>query len=91
MRVAILALAAASSLAAAPAFQFRLAAGLRAAPVDGRLILVVSRNLQGEPRFQVTYGLPTQQVFGLDVDGWKPGDAVEMRRRPRPQTPSGPR
>jgi enterochelin esterase-like enzyme len=79
MRVAILALAAASSLAAAPAFQFRLAAGLRAAPVDGRLILVVSRNLQGEPRFQVTYGLPTQQVFGLDVDGWKPGDAVEMR------------
>jgi hypothetical protein len=34
--------------------------------------------MEGEPRFQVTWGLRTQQVFGKDVDGWKPGDTVEM-------------
>src|SRR5208337_1652428 len=47
-------------------------------PRDGRLILVVSKEMQGEPRFQVAWGLGTQQIFGKDVDGWKPGDAVEM-------------
>jgi hypothetical protein len=40
---------------------------------------VVSKSLQGEPRFQVAWGLGTQQIFGMDVDGWKPGDGVEMR------------
>ena len=34
--------------------------------------------MQGEPRFQVSWGLRTQQIFGKDVDGWKPGDTVEM-------------
>ena len=47
-------------------------------PRDGRLIVVVSKEMQGEPRFQVAWGLGTQQIFGKDVDGWKPGDAVEM-------------
>src|SRR5712671_1188812 len=79
MRVAMLAFAMAFSLAAAPEFQIRLGAGLRTTPVDGRLILVVSKRLQDEPRFQVTWGLGTQQIFGMDVDSWKPGDAVEMR------------
>ena len=46
--------------------------------MDGRLILIVSKNLQGEPRFQVSWGLQTQQIFGIDVDGWKPGDTVEI-------------
>jgi Putative esterase len=78
MRAAILLFLAASSLPAAPGFQIRLAPGVRPAPVDGRLIVVVSKDLQGEPRFQVTWGLATQQIFGMDVDGWKPGDAVEM-------------
>jgi hypothetical protein len=34
--------------------------------------------MQGEPRFQVAWRLATQQIFGKDVDGWKPGEAVEM-------------
>jgi hypothetical protein len=75
----MLALVVAFPLAAAPGFQIRLGSGLRTAPVDGRLIVVMSRNLQGEPRSQVTWGLGTQQIFGMDVDGWKPGDTVEMR------------
>jgi len=79
MRVIILALIAALSLAAEPGFQIRLSPGIRPAPVDGRLIVVVSKKLEGEPRFQVSWGLETQQIFGMDVDGWKPGDTVEMR------------
>jgi hypothetical protein len=79
MRVTLLALIAAWSLAAAPGFQVRLGPGVRTAPVDGRLIVVVSRDLQGEPRFQVSWGLATQQIFGMDVDGWKPEQAMEMR------------
>ena len=78
MRLTPLALFLASALSAAPGFQIRLGSGPRTSPVDGRLIVVVSKNLKGEPRFQVTWGLETQQIFGMDVDGWKPGDAVEM-------------
>ena len=79
MRLTMSVLVVASSLAAEPQFLIRLNSELRAAPVDGRLIVVVSKSLQGEPRFQVAWGLETQQIFGMDVDGWKPGDAVEMR------------
>ena len=78
MRIPVLLLAAASWLTAAPTCQVVLNSA-SSAPVDGRLIVVVSRNLEGEPRFQVSWGLPTQQIFGMDVDGWKPGEAVEMR------------
>src|SRR5690349_11483296 len=67
----------AATLTAAPTFQLRLPS-TRTTPVDGRLIVVVSRNLSGEPRFQVTWGLATQQIFGMDVDSWKPGDPVSM-------------
>ncbi|HEY2013446.1 MAG TPA: alpha/beta hydrolase-fold protein [Bryobacteraceae bacterium] len=79
MRLTILVFVSALSLAAAPGFQVRLGPGVRKAPVDGRLIVVVSRSMQGEPRFQVSWGLETQQIFGMDVDGWSPGTAVEMR------------
>ena len=44
---------------------------------DGRLILVVSKRGEGEPRFQVDPGPTGQQVFGIEVEGWAPGtDAV---------------
>ena len=41
-------------------------------PLDGRLLLLISRNNDREPRFQINEDLNTQQVFGVDVDGWKP-------------------
>jgi len=48
-----------------------------AAPLDGRLLLLVSTDSTSEPRFQISDGPGTQLVFGLDVDGWAPGsDAV---------------
>jgi len=40
-------------------------------PLDGRLLLLISTNNEKEPRFQISEDLSTQQVFGIDVDGWK--------------------
>jgi len=65
-------------LPAATRFQVKLAPETGSTSRDGRLIVVVSKQMQGEPRFQVRWGLGTQQIFGKDADGWKPGDSVEM-------------
>jgi hypothetical protein len=46
-----------------------------AQPLDGRLLLLMSADTTGEPRFQVNSGLNTGLVFGVDVDGWRPGVA----------------
>lgn len=43
-------------------------------PLDGRLLLLISTDTAGEPRFQISDAPGTQQVFGVDVDGWKPGE-----------------
>src|SRR5262245_22437064 len=41
--------------------------------VDGRLLLIFSKNFSGEPRFQISDAPNTQQIFGVDVEGWQPG------------------
>ncbi|HET8622341.1 MAG TPA: hypothetical protein VFM14_02145 [Gemmatimonadales bacterium] len=43
------------------------------AALDGRLLLLVSVDSTQEPRFQISDDPPTQQVFGTDVEGWRPG------------------
>ncbi len=43
---------------------------------DGRLLLLLANNNKSEPRHQISDGLNTQLVFGVDVVGMKPGDAV---------------
>src|SRR5262245_11396167 len=43
--------------------------------VDGRLLLLISTSNDKEPRFQISEDLSTQQVFGIDVDNWKAGQA----------------
>lgn len=45
-------------------------------PLDGRLLLLLSTNADKEPRFQIGADASTQQVFGLDVVGWIPGQAT---------------
>jgi hypothetical protein len=47
-------------------------------PLDGRLLLLLSTDASAEPRFQVrdTDVAKSQQVFGIDVLGWKPGEPV---------------
>src|ERR1035437_5678759 len=59
MRVSLLLLVSAGLLPAAPRIQVKLGGStLR----EGRLIVVVSKEMQGEPRFQVAWGLKTQQI-----------------------------
>ena len=44
-----------------------------AAPLDGRLLVMISADTTGEPRTQVNDAATTAQAFGVDVDGWRPG------------------
>ncbi|MDT0540490.1 alpha/beta hydrolase-fold protein [Croceitalea sp. P059] len=46
--------------------------------LDGRLLLMFSTNDEKEPRFQINSGLNAQIVFGMDVEGMKPGDEFEF-------------
>jgi hypothetical protein len=45
---------------------------------DGRLLLLLANNNTTEPRFQITDGLSTQLVFGIDVDGFNPGQEITI-------------
>ncbi len=47
-----------------------------AQPLDGRILLVLSTNPEDEPRNQIDDTPRSQMVFGLTVDGWKPGEAA---------------
>ena len=40
--------------------------------LDGRMLLLISKNNTREPRFQINEDLNTQQVFGVNVDGLRP-------------------
>jgi len=42
--------------------------------LDGRMLLLISSEGSQEPRFQISNGPETQMVFGIDVDGLKPGE-----------------
>lgn len=45
---------------------------------DGRLLVMLANNNKSEPRFQINDGLNAQLIFGVDVEGLKPGDAFEL-------------
>lgn len=63
---------------ATPQFDITFASQVRSSPVDGRLIVIVSKNLEGDPRFQVDLDVKTQQIFGMDVDGLRPGELAHI-------------
>jgi putative esterase len=65
-----------SAAPAGPRFAVRVAPGLSAVALDGRLLLLVSKDESQEPRFQIEDGPKSQQAFGIDVDGWAPGTAA---------------
>ncbi len=50
----------------------------RAEAADGRLVLIFSKDDSTEPRFQVNGTASTAQVFGIDVEGWKPGQRIQI-------------
>ena len=43
------------------------------APLDGRVLLMISTSNDREPRFQINDGPNTQLLFGIDVDALEPG------------------
>ncbi len=43
-------------------------------PLDGRLLLMLAVDGGKEPRLQIQDGPKCQQVFGIDVEGWRPGE-----------------
>lgn len=47
-------------------------------PLDGRLLIMLSKNPSAEPRFQISDDQGTQQIFGIDVEGWKPGSTMRV-------------
>jgi hypothetical protein len=48
-----------------------------ATPMDGRMLLLISKDDSKEPRLQINEGPNCQQVFGIDVDTLAPGaDAI---------------
>jgi hypothetical protein len=44
--------------------------------LDGRMLLLVSNDESREPRYQISDGPDTQLVFGVDVEGLKPGESA---------------
>ena len=68
--------AGAPATTAAPRFTITFPAERSATPLDGRLLLIVSPDSAAEPRFQVSDAVTTAQVFGVDVDAWRPGAAA---------------
>jgi len=55
-----------------PSFSVTFPAARSAAPLDGRLLVLISTDSSSEPRFQIADGPRTQLVFGVDVEGWVP-------------------
>ncbi|HKE15282.1 MAG TPA: hypothetical protein VKB80_10475 [Kofleriaceae bacterium] len=54
-------------------FAIRMGPGVVDRPQAGRLLLLIATGDKPEPRNQVTDKDDSAQVFGVDVDGWSPG------------------
>lgn len=44
--------------------------------LDGRLLIMLSKNDKAEPRFQIVDGPESQLIFGLDVEEWEAGKPI---------------
>jgi len=63
-----------------PGFVVTYAGDRSSEALDGRLLLLLSTDASEEPRFQISAtSLKSQQVFGIDVDGWRPGQEAVFR------------
>jgi hypothetical protein len=47
-------------------------------PLDGRVLLLLSNDPSAEPRMQIDDSPRSQMVFGVTVDGLKPGESVAV-------------
>ena len=55
-------------------FSISFPSQVSAQPLDGRLLFVLSTDPTDEPRNQIDDSMRSQIVFGLTVDGWRPGE-----------------
>ncbi|MEP7325346.1 MAG: hypothetical protein ABI836_05290 [Gemmatimonadota bacterium] len=64
-----------------PRFEVSFPRGRSATPLDGRLLVMISRDSSDEPRNQISSGLETQLAFAIDVDGLAPGAVAIVDKR----------
>jgi hypothetical protein len=64
--------------ATAQSFTVTFPSELSSQPLDGRLLLVLSTDPSDEPRNQIDDTPRSQIIFGLTVDGWKPGEPAKF-------------
>jgi len=57
-------------------FKVKFSKSICGQPLDGRLLLMISSDGTKEPRFQISDGPATQLIFGIDVEGLKPGETA---------------
>jgi Putative esterase len=62
----------------APKFSVSFPKERSAEPLDGRILLVLSTDPSEEPRMQIDDTPKTQILFGMDVDGLKPGQPATV-------------
>jgi hypothetical protein len=64
----------------AAAYRFAVSFGgaQSADAIDGRLLLVLSTDASEEPRLQISNSIRTQMIFGMDVDGMRPGQVMTL-------------
>lgn len=60
------------------AVSFQFPAQVSAEALDGRLLFFLARHNEAEPRFLVSDEANSQLVFGMDVEGWKPGQVLAL-------------
>src|SRR5438067_1274335 len=60
------------------AFDVSFTKDISAAPIDGHILLLISKDPSEEPRFQIGGNIESQQMFGVDVDQLAPGAAARV-------------
>jgi hypothetical protein len=55
-----------------------LPAAVSETPLDGRLILILTKDDETEPRLQVRPGVNAVQIFGMNVESMRPGEPVVL-------------
>ncbi|UFH51845.1 hypothetical protein [Spirosoma sp. KNUC1025] len=59
-------------------FSVTFPASLNQQSLDGRVLLILAKTANPEPRQQVSDAVETAQLFGIDVNGLKPGQAATI-------------
>ncbi len=62
-------------------FEISFPKELSSSSVDGRVLLIISKNDKQDPRLEgsgIAEGLESQQAFGVDVETWQPGTIARV-------------